>query len=101
MAVAADKFAQLAALKPTRPVTARTERATLRTPGDEDVLGQLLGAGVAKNHFGEHLAIQNGFPTREFKDQSSATIDLFPQVRDEAFLAKTAPPSPIHRNGSS
>jgi len=88
MAVAADKFAQLAALKPTRPVTARTERATLRTPGDEDVLGQLLGAGVAKNHFGEHLAIQNWFSTPEFQEPFSGTIELFSRVRDEAISRK-------------
>src|SRR5215472_12695308 len=88
MAVAADKFAQLAALKPTRPVTARTERATLRTPGDEDVLGQLLGARVAKNHFSEHLAIQNWFSTPEFQEPFSGTIELFSRVRDEAISRK-------------
>src|SRR5262245_17090527 len=88
MAATADKFAQLAALKPTRPVTARTERATLRTPCDEDVLGQLLGAGVAKNHFGEHLAIQNWYSTPEFQEPTYTTLELLSRVRDEAISRK-------------
>src|SRR5258706_10363906 len=62
MAAAADKFSRLAALKPARPMPARP--AAIRTPGEEDVLGTLLGAGVATNHFGEHLAVRNWFSTR-------------------------------------
>src|SRR2546430_918603 len=51
MAVTADKFSRLAALKPMRPIPARP--AAIRTPDEADALGRLLGAGVARNHFGE------------------------------------------------
>ncbi len=83
----ADKFARLAALKPSRPMPARS--ATIRTPGEEDTLGRLLGAGVATNHFGEHLAIRNWFSTPEFADPSSATLELLSRTRDELVSRKT------------
>src|SRR6266403_1879393 len=63
MAATADKFSRLAALKPTRPIPARP--ASIRTPDEADSLGRLLGAGVARNHFGEHLSIRNWFSTPE------------------------------------
>src|SRR5260370_792827 len=56
MSTAADKFSRLAALRPTRSIPARA--AAIRTPGEEDILGRILGAGIATNHFGEHLAIR-------------------------------------------
>src|SRR5215472_13964589 len=89
MAATADKFARLAALKPARPAPPREERAALRAPNYEDGLGQLLGAGVAKNHFGEHLAIQNWFSTPEFQEPFSGTIELLSRVRDETLSRKT------------
>jgi uncharacterized protein len=84
MSAAADKFARLAALKPTRPMP-----AAIRTPGEEDILGRLLGAGVATNHFGEHLAIRNWFSTPEFIDSSPATLELLSRTRDESLSRKT------------
>jgi uncharacterized protein YprB with RNaseH-like and TPR domain len=84
---AADKFSRLAALKPSRPMAARP--AAIRTPGDEDVLGRLLGAGVATNHFGEHLAIRNWFSTPEFAEPSSTTLQLLSRTRDESLSRKT------------
>src|SRR5258706_177082 len=86
MAAAADKFARLAALKPARPLPARP--AAIRTPGEGDVLGRLLGAGVATNHFGEHLAVRNWFSTPEFADPSSATLELLSRTRDESVSRK-------------
>src|SRR5215467_10633016 len=88
MAATADKFARLVALKPTRPAPPREERAAIRAPSDEDVLGQILGAGVAKNHFGEHLTIQNWYSTPEFQEPSSATLELLSRVRDETISRK-------------
>src|SRR5437016_9692129 len=82
MAAAADKFARLAALRPTRPMPARP--AAIRTPCEEDALGRLLGAGIATNHFGEHLAIRNWFSTPEFSEPSSTTLELLSQTRDES-----------------
>jgi len=87
MAAAADKFARLAALRPTRPMPARP--ASIRTPGEEDALGRLLGAGVATNHFGEHLAVRNWFSTPEFAEPSSTTLELLSRTRDESVSRKT------------
>src|SRR5437899_6020339 len=87
MAAVADKFARLAALRPTRPMPARP--AAIRTPCEEDALGRLLGAGVATNHFGEHLAIRNWFSTPEFSEPSSTTLELLSQTRDESVSCKT------------
>jgi uncharacterized protein YprB with RNaseH-like and TPR domain len=87
MSAAADKFSRLAALKPARPMPARP--AAIRTPGEEDALGRLLGAGVATNHFGEHLAIRNWFSTPEFTEPSSITLELLSRTRDESLSRKT------------
>jgi hypothetical protein len=82
MAATADRFSRLAALKPTRPLP---EHPAIRTPDEADSLGRLLGAGVARNHFGEHLSIRNWFSTPEFTDPSSITLDLLSRTRDESF----------------
>jgi len=86
MSASADIFSRLAALKPTRPIPARP--AAIRTPGEEDTLGLLLGAGVASNHFGEHLAIRNWFSTPEFADPSPTTLELLSRTRDESLSRK-------------
>src|SRR2546429_3580144 len=59
----ADRFSRLRALEPARPAAARPDRPALRAPDEEDRLLQLLGAGVVRNHFGEHLAIRNWYST--------------------------------------
>ena len=87
MAATADKFSRLAALRPARSMPARP--ATLRTPNEDDALARLLGAGVATNHFGEHLSIRNWFSTPEFSEPSSASLDLLSRVRDESVSRKT------------
>ena len=63
--------------------------AAIRTPCEEDALGRLLGAGIATNHFGEHLAIRNWFSTPEFSEPSSTTLELLSQTRDESVSCKT------------
>jgi uncharacterized protein YprB with RNaseH-like and TPR domain len=87
MAATADKFSRLAALRPSRSVPVRP--ATLRTPNEDDALARLLGAGVATNHFGEHLSIRNWFSTPEFSEPSGASLDLLSCVRDEPVSRKT------------
>src|SRR6202521_2779050 len=87
MSPAADKFSGHAALKSPRPIPARP--AAIRTPDEADSLGRLLGAGVARNHFGEHLAIRNWFSTPEFTDPSSTTLELLSRTRDESLSRKT------------
>src|SRR6266436_465153 len=46
MSAAADKFARLAALKPSRPTAARS--AAIRMPSEEELLGRLLGGSIAR-----------------------------------------------------
>src|SRR5260370_6146762 len=87
MSAAADKFARLAALKPTKPMPVRP--TAIRAPGEEDLLGRLLGGGVATNHFGEHLAVRKRFSTPEFADPSSTTLELLSRTRDESAMRKT------------
>jgi uncharacterized protein YprB with RNaseH-like and TPR domain len=87
MSAHADRFSRLAALKPARPVSARP--AALRAPGEEDMLGQLLGAGVAKNHFGEHLAVRNWFSSPEFAEPSPIALELLSRMKDESLSRKT------------
>jgi uncharacterized protein YprB with RNaseH-like and TPR domain len=58
-------------------------------PSEEDVVGRLLGADVAKNHFGEHLAVRNWFSTPEFSQPSSTTLELLSRTRDESASRKT------------
>src|SRR5216684_3014697 len=89
MAGMADKFSRLAALRSARPSATRAEKAALRAPGQEDALGQLLGAGVAKNHFGEHLAIRNWYSTPEYIEPSTTTVELLSRMRDESLSRKT------------
>src|SRR6266849_852192 len=87
MASTDDKFSRLSALKPAHPAAARP--AALRAPNEEDSLARLLGAGVAKNHFGEHLSIRNWFSTPEYLEASSASLDLLSRSRDESLSRKT------------
>jgi uncharacterized protein YprB with RNaseH-like and TPR domain len=69
-----DQFSRLAALKPARVLAQRP--ASLRAPDETDDLGRLLGAGIARNHYGEHLAIRNWFSTPEFVEPSSVALEL-------------------------
>jgi uncharacterized protein len=87
MAASADKFSRLAALKPARPALFRL--AALRAPDQEDALAHLLGAGVAKNHFGEHLAIRNWFSTPEFSEPSAVALELLSRSRDAELSLRT------------
>ena len=87
MVATADKFSRLSALKPARPAAARP--AALRAPDQDDSLARRLGAGIAKNHFGEHLSICNWFSTPEFSEASSTSLDLLSRSRDESLSRRT------------
>jgi hypothetical protein len=69
-----DRFSRLAALKPARSMPSKP--ADLRAPDETDSLSRLLGAGIARNHFGEHLTIRNWFSTPEFAEPSPAALEL-------------------------
>lgn len=89
MAATVDKYSRLAALRPVRTVAARAQKAALRAPGDEDILGQLLGAGIARNQFGDHLALRNWFSTPEYAEPSAVSLGLLSRSRDESTSRKT------------
>jgi len=82
MAGLADKYSRLAALRPARPGLSRP--ATLRAPNREDFLSQLLGAGIATNHYGEHICVRNWFSSPEFAAPSESALDLLSHSRDVA-----------------
>jgi hypothetical protein len=82
MAGIGDKYSRLAALRPARPGLSRP--ATLRAPNREDFLSQLLGAGIATNHYGEHICVRNWFSSPEFAVPSDLTLDLLSHSRDAA-----------------
>src|SRR5437899_1506119 len=59
-----DPFAHLTALRPARkrgPIEAQAESL----PAASDRLAQLLGAEARRNHYGEHLSLQEWFATPE------------------------------------
>jgi uncharacterized protein len=87
MPASADKFSRLVALRPARPEAHRP--ATLRAPDEEDALARLLGAGVAKNQFGEHLSVRNWYSTPEFVEPLPVALDLLARHRDESVSRKT------------
>ena len=87
MASSIDKFSRLAALRPARP--APTRPAALRAPNEDDSIARLISAGVAKNHFGEHLAIRNWFSTPEFSEPSAVALELLSRTRDESLTRRT------------
>jgi uncharacterized protein len=87
MAAPADKFSRLAALRPARPASSRP--ATLREPDQEDAIARLIGAGVAKNHFGEHLVLRNWFSTPGFSEPSAVALELLSRTRDAEVSRRT------------
>src|SRR5215467_13573154 len=89
MATTADKYSRLAALKPARAASKHVERTALSAPTEEDTLGQLLGAGVGKNYFGEHLSIRNWFSTPEYVEPSATSLELLSRKRNESVPRKT------------
>jgi uncharacterized protein len=82
-----DKFARLAALKPARATPARAPE--LRAPDETDPISQLLGGGIARNHYGDHLAIRNWFSTPEFEEPSRVALELLSRTRDENVSQRT------------
>jgi uncharacterized protein len=87
MSSLADKFSRLSALKPVRPVPTRP--ADLRAPEDVDPLARLLGAGIARNHYGEHLSVRNWFATPEFSEPSPVALELLSRQKDQTLSPRT------------
>ena len=81
-----DKFARLAALKPAR--TFPQKPPGLLTPSEDDPISRLLGGGIARNHYGDHLAIRNWFSSPEFAPPSPIALDLLAQSRDASLTRR-------------
>jgi uncharacterized protein len=87
VAASVDKFSRLAALRPARPVPSRP--TALREPDQEDALARLIGAGVARNHFGEHLVLRNWFSSPESFEPSAIALELLSRTRDASLSKRT------------
>ena len=87
MTIGTDKFSRLSALKPARAFPQRPP--DLRTPNEDDPVSRLLGGGIARNHYGDHLAIRNWFSTPEFASPSPVALDLLAQSRDISLTRRT------------
>jgi uncharacterized protein len=87
MSAAPNKFSRLAALRPARSAPSRP--ATLREPDQEDAIARFIGAGVARNHFGEHLVLRNWFSTPESFEPSAVALELLSRTRDAALFKRT------------
>jgi len=87
MASLSDKFARLSALKPARTFPSRLP--DLRLPDETDPISHLLGGGIARNHFGEHLAIRNWFSTPEFAPPGPNALELLTRTRDQTISARS------------
>lgn len=90
---ATDKFARIAALRPSRRGTATGTRVEAGAAGDR--LGELLGAGVNRNHYGEHLSLRQWYSTPEMcSPDARALCLLLPQSADgEDFAAAALDPA--------
>jgi uncharacterized protein YprB with RNaseH-like and TPR domain len=82
-----DRFSRLAALKPTCPAPLR--HANLFQPTEDDSLARLLGAGVAKNRYGDHLSIRNWHSTPQFAEPFPSVLELLSRTRDESLSRRT------------
>src|SRR6202171_3874680 len=87
MASSANRFSRLAALRPSHSTPTRP--LTLREPSEEDTLARLLGAGVSRNRFGEHLTVRNWFYTPEFAAPDPTALELLSRTGDPTLSRRT------------
>src|ERR1035437_4960073 len=79
-----DKFAHVAALRPARKREVAPPRAA-DLPLECDRLAQLLGAQVRRNHYGEHLSLQQWYATPGMCMPDARSLSLLlPQGTPEA-----------------
>jgi uncharacterized protein len=83
MATVADRFSRLAALKPARSGAGLARTAALRAASEDDGLARLLGASVATNKYGEHLAMRNWYAQPEFAEPSGSALELLSRTGEE------------------
>ncbi|HEY2646248.1 MAG TPA: ribonuclease H-like domain-containing protein, partial [Candidatus Acidoferrales bacterium] len=80
-----DKFARIAALRPARRKEATAPFVSEAAEGG-DRLAQLLGARVSRNHYGEHLSVQQWYSTPEIclPNERSLSLLLPPSCEADA-----------------
>jgi uncharacterized protein YprB with RNaseH-like and TPR domain len=85
-----DKFSRVAALRPARAREAPPPRAA----DVPDHLAQILGAQARRNHFGEHLSLEQWYATPEMCVPNARSLSLLlPQGQGaEEFLESAADP---------
>ena len=88
-----DKFARIAALRPARQREASPSRSA-DIPPESDRLAQLLGARIRRNHYGEHLSLEQWYATPEMCAPDARSLSLLlPQVPNAGeFLECAADP---------
>ena len=85
-----DKFARIAALRPVRGKQAPALCVSKVIDGG-DRLAELLGARINRNHYGEHLSLQQWYATPEICSPDARSLSLLlPQSADMADSLKTA-----------
>jgi len=85
-----DKFARIAALRPARGKEAPASHGS-DAAGGGDRLAQLLGARINRNHYGEHLSLQQWYATPEIYSPDARSLSLLlPQSADAADSLKAA-----------
>ena len=85
-----DKFARIAALRPTRRMEAPAPCVPEASPG-YDRLANLLGARINRNHYGEHLSLQQWYATPEMCSPDARSLSLLlPQSAGAEDFAKLA-----------
>ena len=72
---ALDKFARIAALRPARTGESLSS-GDAEAPPESDRLAQLLGARVRRNHFGDHLSLEQWYATPEMCAPNSRSLSL-------------------------
>src|SRR5438876_4184046 len=87
MADSTDKWSRVAALRPARLVAHRAP--TIGAPEESDALARLIGAGIGKNQYGEHLSVRNWFHSPEFSEASPVALALLSHGREEALSRRT------------
>lgn len=89
MGTGVDRFSRLAALRPARGEARQATRpAELRAPDETDRVSRLLGAGVARNKYGEYVTVRNWFSTPEFTEPSPAVLELLSRTPGTATARK-------------
>jgi uncharacterized protein YprB with RNaseH-like and TPR domain/predicted nucleic acid-binding protein len=85
-----DKFARIAALRPARRKEAPAVRVSEAAAGG-DRLAELLGARINRNHYGEHLSLQQWYSTPEMCSPDARSLSLLlPQSEDAGDSVKAA-----------